>query len=728
MNLRTRAPSPILALCLLAVAPPVAADEGMWLPEQLPALADTLRSLGLRLDPVAMADLHAHPLGAVISLGGCSASFVSEDGLVVTNHHCAVGALQHNSTVESNLLETGFYAETRQDEVWAGPGSRVYVTEAIEDVTAAVLEGIDARTSDTDRFVAIDRAVKRLVAECEAPGSLRCAVAAYDEGSEYRLIRQLEIEDVRIAYAPPESVGFYGGDEDNWMWPRHAGDFAFFRAWVGPDGRPAPHDAANVPYRPAHHLELRTADLDEGDFVMVAGYPGRTYRQRTGDEMAAARDRTYPWNIATMDEILAILEEVSAQDPEAGVRLQGFRFGLANYRKNNQGMLDGFERSGTVERTQARDAQMRAELEGRGDAESAALVAAYDELLAVLAEARANEERNTLLGWLDWGVDLLGVANAAVWLANERPKDDAERDQGYQERDWPRLRERVQGVESGYARAADERLLAYFMARLDALDDPEVEPVVEAFLAAAGVEGATHADAARAIYEQTALTAVDARLPLLEQDTAALEASDDPMVRLAVAMYPLRRRLYVESQARQGAFSRLRPDYVAAIRAAAEGPIYPDANGTLRVTYGLVRGYDGPDGVWYRPFTTVRGVVDKHTDTEPFDAPDRLLDAIASQEWGPYEDPDLGAVPVDFLSTLDTTGGNSGSVTMDADGRLCGLLFDGNYESMASDWVFDPIRTRSIHVSAAYMLWMMDRVDGAWRLLEEMGVRPSFRR
>lgn len=715
-----------LAAALL-VAHPALADEGMWLPEQLPDLADTLETLGLELDPATLADLHAHPLAAVISLGGCSASFVSEHGLVVTNHHCAVGALQQNSDVDSNLLAEGFLAESRADEVWAGPGSRVYVTESIEDVTETVLGDIPTDADDVARFEAIDAAVKALVSECEAPGGVRCTVPAYHAGSSYRLVRQMEIEDVRIVYAPPEMVGFYGGDEDNWMWPRHAGDFAFFRAYVGPDGRPAPHAEENVPYAPPHHLEIRTEDMDEGDFVMVAGYPGRTYRQRTGGEMAWARDNTYPWNIATMEELLAILEEVAAGDPEAAVRLQSFQFGLSNYLKNNRGMLDGFERSGAVERALARDAATRAALAEAGTEESTARLAAIDELDATLAAARTHTERDALLGWMGWGVDLLGVANTGLWLAHERTRDDADRDQGYQERDWPRIRERIERVENSYHRTADERMLAYFVERLDALDDAEVEPVVDVFFSFDPTGDRDAAAAAAAIYDATTLTDAAERIALLDVGVVDIEQARDPLLQLATALYPLRRSLHEEGQQRQGAFSRLRPRYLEAVRATSSAPVYPDANGTLRVTYGLVRGYDGPDAVWYRPFTTVAGIVEKHTGVEPFDAPDDLLEAIASEEWGPYEDPDLGTVPVDFLSTLDTTGGNSGSVTLDSQGRLCGLLFDGNYEAMASDWVFDPVRTRSIHVGAAYMLWTMDRVDGAWHLLEEMGIAPAFR-
>ena len=522
-------------------------------------------------------------------------------------------------------------------------------------------------------------------------------------------------------------VGFYGGDEDNWMWPRHTGDFTFFRAYVGPDGNPAPYSEDNVPYEPPHHLEIRTQDLDEGDFVMVAGYPGRTYRFRTGNEMSWARESSYPWNIETMGEMITIFEEASAEDEDAAVRLQGRIFGLANYLKNNRGMLDGFEASGAVERTLERDSSMVETLRGLETEQAEAWLAAYDELMSLLEADRANVERDRLVGWMSWSVGLLSTANTALWLAHERPLADEERDRGYQERDWPRIAERVARLDRSFHPLPDQRILAYFMERLHALDDPTTTPLVELFLSYASEDADdVYASAAAAIYASTLLGEPEERARLLEVDAVDIEEARDPILRLATELYPLLRETNDRDEEHAGAYNRLRPQYLAALRETSPIPLYPDANGTLRVTFGMIRGYDGPDAVWYRPFTTVQGIAEKHTGEEPFDAPDEVLAAIESGDWGPYEDPDLGTVPVNFLSTLDTTGGNSGSVTLDANGRLCGLLFDGNYEAMGSDWVFDPVSTRSIHAGAQHMLWMMDRVSRAHWLMREMGVNPHF--
>ncbi|MFT6397625.1 MAG: hypothetical protein ACJAYU_002379, partial [Bradymonadia bacterium] len=592
------------------------------------------------------------------------------------------------------MLDTGFLAASESEEIWAGPGSRVLVTESIIDVTDRVLGTIAADATDLERYEAIDLAIKDLIADCESAEGVLCSVPSYFEGAEYRMIRQLELEDVRISYAPPSMVGFYGGDEDNWMWPRHVGDFTFFRAYVGMDGNPAAYSEDNVPYEPPHHLEIRTTDLDDGDFVMVAGYPGRTYRFRTGNEMSWARGRTYPWNIETMDEMIAIFEAASEEDEEASVRLQSRIFGLANYLKNNRGMLDGFESSGAVERTLERDASMVEALQERDTDQARAWLSANDELLALLDTDRANVDRDRLVGWMSWSVGLLSTANTALWLAHERPLADEERDRGYQERDWPRIAEGVARQDRSFHPLPDQRILSYFMERLHSLDDPTTAPLVDLFLsyAAEGAED-SYASAASAIYAETLLGEPEERSRLLEVEAVDIEQARDPILRLAAALYPLLRESNDRDEEHAGAYNRLRPQYLAAVRETSPVPLYPDANGTLRVTFGMVRGYGGADAVWYRPFTTVQGIVEKHTGEEPFDAPDEILAAIDSGEWGPYEDPDLGSVPVNFLSTLDTTGGNSGSVTLDANGQLCGLLFDGNYEAMASDWVFDPVST-----------------------------------
>ena len=293
------------SLLVTAIGASSVADEGMWQPHQLPDLSDQLLELGLEINPENLSRLDQFPMNAVVSLGGCSASFVSPQGLVVTNHHCVYGSVQYNSTPENNLLVDGFLAKQLNEEIPTAPGTRVYVTEEVSDVTADVLAGVTAATSGIERYNRIEANRKSLIADCESTGNHRCGVSSFHQGLEYFLIKRLEVRDVRLVYAPATSIGKYGGDIDNWMWPRHTGDFAFYRAYVGPDGLPADPAEDNVPYAPDHWLQIGADGVSPGDFVMVPGFPGRTSRSRLSDEVINAIEFSYPRRV----EILQGLQQ-----------------------------------------------------------------------------------------------------------------------------------------------------------------------------------------------------------------------------------------------------------------------------------------------------------------------------------------------------------------------------------------------------------------------------------
>jgi len=335
----------MVLLSLLVVALPLSAGEGMWRPGQLPELADHLQATGLEIAPDRLTDLTSHPMGAVISLGGCTASFVSPEGLTITNYHCARGAIQYNSTEELNLLDEGFLAKERGEEVGAGPGSRVLVTVEVRDVTDQVVGGLEAGLSGSERYRAIEDREKKLVASCEEDDGHRCRVRAYHGGLEYELIKQLEIRDVRLVYAPAAAIGEYGGEIDNWMWPRHTGDYSFYRAYVGPDGKPADPAEENVPYRPKHFLKIATDPLEAGDFAMVAGYPGTTNRYRTATEV----EETFSWYYPVRKEIFeawrGMVAETAGEDQDLQIKYAGLIAGLDNATKNYGGMLNATPRA-----------------------------------------------------------------------------------------------------------------------------------------------------------------------------------------------------------------------------------------------------------------------------------------------------------------------------------------------------------------------------------------------
>ncbi len=712
------------ALLAGALATPAVAKEGMWPPNQLPDIADDLAETGLALDPDRLSNLTGDPMGAVISLGNCTASFVSAQGLAVTNHHCARGSIQYNSTSGTNYLETGFLAARKADELPAAPGSRIYVTVDLRDVTAFVRSGftpdMDGRTVQSE----IEARKKTLVAECEAQAGHRCEVVAFNGGLSYRLIDRLEIRDVRLVYAPADSIGKYGGDVDNWMWPRHTGDFAFYRAYVGPDGQPADYSPDNVPFQPPHHLKVSGEGLSEGDFVMAAGYPGTTNRYARKVEVEHVFDWYYPTFMDLMVDWIATIEAAAPAGSETRIKYASRLAGLNNYAKNLGGQLRGAQAAGLIDRRAEREAALSRWLASRPNGANAqAQIADLDRLIE---QTNAAERRRF---WYDQvrRPQLLDAARILYRLAQERQKPDESREPGYQERDEPFIRQRLEALSRRFDPEVDRQEWLLFLERYMA--QPDAVRVAD-YDAALGlgpdVDRETLSSRLAAFYEATRLDEADTRLGLMDATPAEIEASNDPFLRLAVAISEADRRFEDVEEALAGRMALLRPAYMQAIIdwQSRDGlPAYPDANGTLRVTYGTVMG--GPadrDGLRYAPFTTLEGILEKNTGEDPFDAPERQLERIRAGAYGPFADPALGSVPVNFLTDLDSTGGNSGSPTLNADGELVGLLFDGTLESVNADWLFDPETTRTIHVDSRYMLWTMAQVDGALALIDEMTV------
>ena len=695
--------------------------EGMWMPQQIPSLAAELKKAGLKIDPQRFADLTGDPMGAVISLGGCSASFVSPDGLVVTNHHCGFGALQFNSTPQRDLITNGFLAKTRDEELPAGPGSRIFVTTNIEDVTARVTGNVPASLSNIDREKAIDRSIKQLVDECEKPGGVRCRVASFFEGSQYLRTTQMEIKDVRLVYAPALGIGDFGGETDNWMWPRHTGDWSYLRAYVGKDGKPADFSKDNVPYHPAHILKVSTESVNPGDFVLVAGYPGRTFRYRTAAEVGNMQSYSYPSTIKYATDLNNILRDLGKNNKAVEIANANRIKGNDNVLKNYTGTLTGFNNFHIVAQRQKREADLAAYIASHPDA------AKYKDVMtqinALQQQSIANQQRDTVLGWIARSSPMLGQAFTLNRLSIEKAKTaDIDRENGFQQRDWPRIAEGVNRAQKSLEPNSDRAGLRYFLNESQKLPAGQrIAPVDEAIAKAGGVDQFLDQ-----LYANTKIGDLAARKAMMDETTAQLAARNDSMINLAAAITPL--SLDIERQQKElgGAMSRIRPMYMDALRASSGGRLYPDANGTLRITFGKVEGYTPRDGVVYTPQTTLSGIVAKNTASGEFDAPKAELEAIHANKTAGYVDAKLGAVPVDFLSTVDTTGGNSGSPTLNAKGELCGLLFDGTYESLGSDFVVDAGITRSIHVDAVYMLWVMDAVDGAHNLLREMNVPVHF--
>ncbi|EDL47746.1 S46 family peptidase [Erythrobacter sp. SD-21] len=710
----------LAALLACAASAPLAAKEGMFTPQQLPEIAEDLRATGLELDPEALSDLTGFPMGAIVSLGGCSASFVSPEGLVVTNHHCARGSVQYNSTAENNYLENGFLAKAKGDELPAAPGSRIYVTTALTDVTQRMRAGTEAM-EPTERYDTVEQRMKDITAECEAKAGYRCQVASFYGGKEYTLIERLEVRDVRLVYAPADSIGKYGGDIDNWMWPRHTGDFAFYRAYVAPDGSAADYAEENIPYAPEHHLKVSASGLKEGDFVMAAGYPGSTSRYATLAEVENTFSWTYPTYVKLINDWIDTIEEAAPEGSDARVKYESLLASLNNFEKNTRGQLEGARRVGLVDRRAQREADLAAWI--AADRSRAAYGEAITGLQALTEESAAEARKGF---WYNFATRpaLLSAAQRLYRLAHERQKEDSLRAPGFQERDMTFFRQGLQALDRRYDAGVDKaQWLLFLDTYLD--QDNRVAVFDNALGLTDGMSDAALEATLDAYYAGTTLDDAETRLSLMDATPAQLEEMDDPFMQLAVALYEYERGLEDASDARSGRALALRPAYMQAITEwqSSQGLLtYPDANSTLRVTYGTVLGGSPKDGMAYLPFTTLEGITEKDTGEDPFNAPERQLKEIREKDYGKYYSEEVGSVPVNFLSDLDSTGGNSGSATLNARAELVGLLFDGTFESVNSDWDFDPRTTRTIHVDTRYMLWVMDKVDGAEGLIAELDV------
>lgn len=722
MKMVHRALGALMVVCALTAA----ADDGMWMPQQIPALGDELRKLGLQIDPNQFSDLTAFPMGAIVSIGGCSASFVSPEGLLATNHHCVAGALQYNSTKDNNILRDGFLARERSQEIQASPDARVYVTTAIEDVTKQILAPFPANTADADRKRIITRRRREMINECEKPGSLRCQVASFFEGGQYQKITQMEIRDVRLVYAPALGVGNFGDEIDNWMWPRHTGDFSFYRAYVGKDGKPADFSAANnVPYRPKHHFKISTRDLDPDDLVIVSGFPGTTSRHVTPSEVEGELAYDLPTSVRYRTMLARLLQERGKDNPTIALANASRIASLENYLKKHTGTLEAFKRGSFVTAKRAQERRLRESLD-------ATLGVSYDkasgELEKLLAAKRATRERDTVFGWFATASPMLSQASMLYRLSIEKTKDDLDRAENYTDRNRKRLQQTMTRNRRSIEPGSDRAGLRLFLLEATRLpSDHRITPL-DAALAATGqsTPEAQVDSLLDRLYASTKIGDKDAEEKMFNETTAQLTARNDSMIAFAASLRPFADTLEREDSTREGAMSRLRPVMFDALRVASGGRLYPDANSTLRVGFGQIKGYSPKNAVWYQPQTDVRGVLQKDTGEEPFNSPKRLLERAQKGEFGTYADEDLKSLPVDFISTNVVTNGSSGSVTLNAWGELCGLAFDSNWEGVGSDFMVETDITRTVHVDSRYMLWVMDAIDGAHNLLREMGITPQF--
>lgn len=696
-----------VAVSFVVAAQLAGAAEGKWTPQQVLEQGPAwVKQQGFTLpltklwDPAKATGLLAN----AVQLPGCSGSFVSADGLLITNHHCVVGILQEHATPEANLVKTGYLAKTRADEKPA-KAFRLQVPRRFRDVTAEVLASVPEGADDLTRFKAVEAKQKALVAECEAQPQTRCQFAAFDGGLFFTLTEFTELSDVRLVYAPPELVGNYGGETDNWAWPRHTGDFSLLRAYV--DGKP---------YQPPVFFPVSTKGVKPGDPVAVLGYPGISYRAWLADEMAERRELYFHRVKALTAEWIRLMQEQGAARPEAAIASADDLRSLLNRRKNAEGQLIGMARGKLLERQATAEQAVRAWALKRLDQKAA--LDAHDALSTLAGEKRATWDHDFLLDTLTFGPKALGWAVTIVRRSTEAQKPDAEREPGFQQRDLNRLRERLERDQKRFDAALDLAITSSWFARARAL--PPGQRI-------AAVDALPRADAGSSelakLLSGSKITVAAERVAMFDESPAQLHARKDPLLELAFSLDAERLELKSRRDRWVGATLRLRPAWRRAVIAHAGKPIAPDANSTLRVTFGKVQGYSPRDGLIAQPQTTLSGAVEKHTGERDFDLPLRVREAFEAKRLGRWADPTLKDVPIDFLSDCDTTGGNSGSPTIDGSGRLVGVNFDRVWENVANDFGYNPAIARNVNADVRYLLWLLEELEGAHELVSELGAK-----
>jgi hypothetical protein len=707
----------VFASCVLFLGK-APADDGMWLPHQIKDLQ--LAGQGLQLDPATLYKADGSGLAqAIVSLGGGTGEFVSSQGLILTNHHVAFGAIQRAASVEHDYINDGFYAARLADEIPAR-GMVADVLLGYDDVTAAVLKGVKPGQPARERADGIEKNIKQMVALEEAKGrDLVCNVRPLYSGGQYMLFRFKRLRDIRLVYAPPQALGNFGGEVDNWVWPRHTCDFSFLRAYVSRANLGVEYSADNVPYAPKSILKISLDGVKEGDFNMIIGFPGRTYRNNPALEFQYALD-TLARRARDSRARIAFLEEMGKGQRAIEIKYASTVKGLYNGAKNAESKLDGIARQAIAAKIVAREQALRDWIAATPENQKkfATLLPGLDNFMP---RYRAfNERYETVTSFSSAGPALVGQAVTLYRLLAERKKPDLQREPGFQERDLAQLRQRSANLERSFDMSVDKALAKWVLQRAAARGLERLPQAIRSGIGAGGAdEIAAFVDR---LYAATTLHESAKRQDVIDGKISLAAALQDPLVAFAAALETELRQMRQQERELTQELLDLKRDYEAALKAMHGGRLASDANGTMRVTVGTVQGYAPRDAVTYAPFTTLAGLIEKDTGRDPFAVPEKIKRLVFEKNYGRYLDPRLQDVVTCFINTTNVTGGNSGSPVLNARGEQVGIIFDMTGESVIGDYYIIPALQRSIVVDIRFVLFVADKFTGATRLLSELGL------
>ncbi len=694
----------------------VFADEGMWLPQLLETLnAKEMKRMGMKINASDIYSINKGSLkDAIVSLGGfCTAEVISDKGLLLTNHHCGFDAIQNHSSLEHNYIRDGFWAASLKDEL-TNPGLTATFIVRIDDVTAAILQGVTNSMSEKERQSAVDKNIAALKETAKKESWQDVLIRPFFDGNKYYLFVTETFKDVRLVGAPPSSIGNFGKDTDNWMWPRHTGDFSMFRIYAGKDNRPADYSPDNVPYVPKRSLKISLDGVKENDFTMVFGFPGRTNEYLHSSAVEQIMKVSDPAKITIREKALQVIDGFMRKDEQIKIQYAAKYAGIENAYKKWKGEILGLGISKAVDKKRQQETAFE-----KAVSANAVLKEKYDGVLSKLAGSYSVIEPYAYAR--DYYTEIVSKIELFAIVAQVRNVLAAsKKDEATYEKAKDVANEKLTALFAEYSPVVDARLFEVLMELY--VKDQKKEYVSPALLTMLDDTKGSYAELAKDLYSHTAFINKEKLTSLLKMlpDSAGVISNDPAFVLINDIVNTYNSKVAPELNTRQAELNKLQRTYMQAqMDVFSKKTFYPDANSTLRVTYGNVKGYKPRDAVDYHFYTYLDGVMEKYKPGDyEFDVPQKLIDLYSKKDYGQYGV--NGKMPVCFIAANHTTGGNSGSPALDAYGNLIGLNFDRVWEGTMSDINYDKNICRNIMVDIRYVLFVVDKLAGATNIISEL--------